>query len=374
MMIRISGLAAVCLAVPAVAFGTQISTTIRAESPSGTVIPTTRVTVDPAAPDVTVTDTTDSDVATVPAGSAFAQLAGATSLSGMVFGFDATAFGPFVARIGAAGSTSTAFWRYKVNGVLAPVGAHDFALSAGDRVTWSLVTDFDAPELDISVSGDAVQVGETVTATVRRVDNMGVATPASGVRVRYGSTSVTADDSGTAVFVATTSGIRTVQASESPASGPVRSEALEVCAYGLDPTVCGLPSRPGAEDTVAPGSQITGPRPGRLARIVRLRGVVSPDRSDIAGVQVAIARRVGTRCRFLAANGRYGRARACSQRRWVRARVSGVNWLYRFKRPVAPGRYIAWSRAIDGVGNRERVTLRGINIVAFTVTRPEVGS
>lgn len=374
MKIRLRGLGAAWLALPAVALAAPITTTVRIESPAATVLPPTSVVVDPAGADVTVNDTTDADTFTTTAGSAFAQLGSATATAGMVLGFQSFAFGPMVERIGSASSTASAFWRFKVNGVAAAVGAADYTLQAGDSVSWSLVTDWEAPELAVAVSSDAVRVGSPFTVTVVRVDNAGATTPAAGATVHYGSATATADVGGTAVFAPSASGVRAVRATESPASGTVRSESLDVCAYAADPTVCGLPAS-GGDDLVAPGTEILTPAAGARTAALRLvRGRVSPDRSDVAAVHVAIARRSGRLCRFMGPLGRFGARRSCANRRWLPARVSGTNWRYALPGPVPATRYRIWSRATDGAGNREHVTLAGINVIGLAVIRSERSS
>lgn len=368
MTLRLTGVAVVCALLPAVAASAPVSSTVRVETPAQTVLAPTTVTLEPTDPSVLVTDTTDGDTTTVPAASAFAQLAHATGDAGLILAFQLSDFGAFVNRIGAGTGSGTAFWRFKVNGVLAPVGAADYTIAAGDRVSWSLVTDFDAPELALTVSEDKLRIGESFTVTVARVDNTGARTPASGARVSYGGTAATANAAGAVTFVATASGTRPVQASETPSTGAVRSERVLVCAFNQDPTICDLPPLPGQGDTVAPGTQILVPGPGRVVRrLVRVRGTVSADRSDIAAVELAIARRVTGGCRFVAANGHLGAVRSCAARRWLPARVSGGNWIRTQTRGLPAGRYRLWSRASDGAGNRERVMIPGINATSFSI-------
>lgn len=361
--------AALVLAAPPLASAAPVTATVRVEGTSDTVLAATPIVVDDTAgATLTVRDTTDADTATVPAGSAMAQLAVATSGSGLPFGFKVFSFGQQVLRIGAAtaSETATPFWRFKLNGKVADVGADQVALRTGDSVTWSLVSDWESHELDLTVAGDKVTLGGTVTATVTSVDNNGVASPAAGASVTYGPQTAIADATGTARFATTAPGVQLVQATR---SGEVRSQTRSVCVSGTDPTICSLPPATVTKtDTVAPGSQITAPISRRDYRaLARIRGTVSPDRSDIAGVEVAIARKVGTRCAFIGPKGYIGRPKACTDRRYLAARTSGTNWVYTPKRPLAKGTYVVWSRATDGAGNVESVAIAGVNVVSFTI-------
>ena len=75
-------------------------------------------------------------------------------------------------------------------------------------------------------------------------------------------------------------------------------------------------------------------------------------------VEVALALRAGRRCRFLAANGRLGRATGCGRRRFLRAR-GGARWLFVRRRRFPAGRYVVYVRAIDASGNVEVTVTRG---------------
>src|SRR5690606_19790974 len=146
----------------------------------------------------------------------------------------------------------------------------------------------------------------------------------------------TTDGAGRATLVAQGEGTRAVTATR---AGDIRSAARPVCSFTSDPAVCNMPADApaaggaatggggGPGDRVAPGSRITAPRIGRRHRTVRvIRGVAGPDRSDIARVDVALARRVGTQCRFRARSGGLTRPRPCSRPLFVRARSTGGYW------------------------------------------------
>jgi hypothetical protein len=149
-----------------------------------------------------------------------------------------------------------------------------------------------------------------------------------------------------------------------------------VCSYAGDPSVCNLPAAPGGSaaatgDTVPPGSRVTFPRLGRRAAAVRgVSGVAGPDRSDVAKVEVSLARRVGTQCRFRTKTGSLTAPRACTARLYLKARSSGGNWTLPLRRPLAPGAWRIWVRATDGAGNVEKVGIARVNSGTFTVGRP----
>jgi hypothetical protein len=123
----------------------------------------------------------------------------------------------------------------------------------------------------------------------------------------------------------------------------------------------------GCPDTYAPSSRIRGHRAGR--RSVGLHGRAS-DRTcrgagSVRAIYVAIARREGRLCRFLSGNGRLGRRVSCSRRAYLRARGT-TSWRLNRRVRLPPGRYIAWSRAVDAAGNVERSS-RTDNFVRFRV-------
>ena len=372
------------LAVPAVAAAAPITTTLRVEGAAANVIPEIPVTLDddPAAT-VTAIDSVDGDTITVAAASATAQIAQATRSFGIPFSFKVFPFGSQLIQVGpdsGDGAAGGPFWRLNVNHVASSVGADGAILHAGDSVTWAFVpataAGFAEPELDLRVSADAVQQGATFRATVTSTDGTGVASPAAGATVTYADQAVVADGTGTATLVATGIGTRAVQATR---PGEVRSQARAVCSFAGDPTVCSLPPLPPVAvtpvatasvlpDTVAPGSAIALPVSGKRYRLVRaLRGTAGPDRSDVAKVEVAVARRVGTLCRFLGGRRSFSAPRSCALQRYWPARANGSAWLFRIGGPLPPGRYRAWSRATDGAGNRESTGVAGVNSISFTV-------
>ena len=377
---RIAGACVVAFGLVAtpLVLAAPIATTIRVEGGAANVLPETPVVVDDAAASTIVAaDTTDADTITVEAASATAQLAAATGAFGLALGFDLFNFGvpsSFVTRIG-TDTMPVSFspsWRLKVNGRASDTGADTTILKAGDVATWAFVSDFGSRELDLVVSTDKVLQGQSFTITVRSLDNAGVAVPAAGAVIAYGDQVATADALGKASLPATGLGVKLVSATR---TGEVRSQGRAVCSYGVDPAVCNLPPAPPttptpstSADTVAPGSEITFPVSAQRYRIVRaLRGSAGPDRSDIATVDVAVARRVGTLCRFMGPRGGFSEPRSCTERRLIPARLSGSQWVLPLAVKLLPGKYRAWSRATDGAGNREERGLAPINSISFTV-------
>lgn len=367
-------LAAACaaglLATPALA----LDTSIRVEGASANLVPESAIPIEGAGT-ATVFDSVGTET-TVGRGTAFWQLVRATSSTGLGLGF--TYFASFdavlVDRIGPDANAGSAGWQYRVNRVAPSVGASSATLAQGDRVLWYYGGADAARELDLAVSSDRVSAGATFTATVTSFDAAGAAAPAAGAVVRYGGTQATADAAGAVTLVAQGTGGQPVTATR---AGDIRSPARAVCSFAGDPTVCNLPPAPtpaggaagaAGADAVAPGSRIAFPRIGRAtARVRAIRGTAGPDRSDIARVEVALARRVGTQCRFRTRSGGLTAPRPCSRQVYVRTRSVGSDWILPLKRPLTPGLWRVWSRAIDGAGNREGIGLARINTGQFRV-------
>ncbi|HWC25095.1 MAG TPA: hypothetical protein VG474_00795 [Solirubrobacteraceae bacterium] len=84
----------------------------------------------------------------------------------------------------------------------------------------------------------------------------------------------------------------------------------------------------------------------------------------VSRVSVAVARKVGARCRFVSARGRLGEARSCSKPVFLRARGTKA-WRLQLPGSFAPGAYRVSVQARDAAGNRERtktatLQLRGV--------------
>jgi hypothetical protein len=259
-----------------------------------------------------------------------------------------------------------------VDHVAPSVGADARPLAQGDSVLWYFGAADGARELDVTPTSDRVPSGTTFTVQVTSYGADGAAAPGTGAVVRYGQASATADAAGSATFVAQGAGTQVVSATR---AGDIRSAARAVCAFGSDPSVCNLPAAAGpsgaaaaSADAVAPGSRVVFPRLGGTARAVRaISGVAGPDRSDVAGVEVALARRVGTQCRFRARSGGLTKPRACTARLYVKARSAGGNWILPVGKGLATGTWRVWTRATDGAGNVESVGIARVNSGTFRV-------
>ena len=66
----------------------------------------------------------------------------------------------------------------------------------------------------------------------------------------------------------------------------------------------------------------------------------------------ALAKRVGTLCSFRRADGTLAPASACSKAIWLPA-TGRAFWHVTLSKPLASGRWRAFSRATDGAGNVE---------------------
>ncbi|MDP8968818.1 MAG: hypothetical protein M3N04_09480 [Actinomycetota bacterium] len=77
-------------------------------------------------------------------------------------------------------------------------------------------------------------------------------------------------------------------------------------------------------------------------------------RGAVRKVSVAVARKVGARCRFASTRGTFGKARACSKPVYLRAKGT-KRWRLELKGTFPAGTYRVSVRATDAAGNRERV-------------------
>jgi hypothetical protein len=125
----------------------------------------------------------------------------------------------------------------------------------------------------------------------------------------------------------------------------------------------------GCAGGVSPRSRfLVRPRSARRRLILRGRSTdvgcgASGGRGRIVAVRLAVARRVGRRCRFLRTHG-FGPAVACRLTGSVPARGRS-RWRLVVHRRLAPGRYVAWASARDAAGNVERSG--GGNVLRFTL-------
>ncbi len=369
-----AALVAACAAgLAAAPAATALDTVIRVEGGAANLIPESAIPIEGSGT-ATVFDTAFTPV-NVSRASAFWQLYRATSSTGLGLGFEFfPAFSAvLVQRIGPDANSGAVGWQYRVGHVAPPVGADQRPLAQDESVLWYYGASDGARELDVAPSSDRVAAGAGFGVAVTSYAADGTAQPGAGATVTYGGATAVADAAGRASFVAQAAGTRAVSATR---AGDIRSAARQVCSFAGDPAVCNLPAAaaPAAGglggDTVAPGSRITHPRiGGRSPRVLAVRGVAGPDRSDVARVEVAVARRVGTQCRFRARSGGLTAPRACSRPLYLTARSSGGNWTLALGKGLAPGLWRAWSRAVNGAGNRESVGIARVNGGQFLVGR-----
>lgn len=414
-------LAPIGAAIAAPSAGSRVTAGARAETLDTTVLPLT--VVDSADRQVEAFDAGSCPAARTAPATAFGNSATAVLTSALdargvpyrvrYFDFGPPGPAPFFERIGDFDSGppaqncayANAFWNFRTRTVRdgtvridsASTSTDGVEMAPGDEVVmvWQVGNE-DPAVLDLVPSADKVPDGQSFTVRVTSYpDGGGAPAPARGATVAYGDRVATTGPDGTVTFLGEGSGTRFVQATQ---AGAIRAAGRPVCAYGSDPTACNLPpakSEPppaptapptsgggggspspatispvAAPDTVAPSSRFVRPvNGGRYVGLRGLRGETTPDRSDVARTGIALARRVGSRCAFLQPSKQYGAPTSCSSPVFLSARGQAF-WFYGFTRSLAPGRYVAFSRGIDGAGNREIRFVPGAGRIAFTVVAP----
>jgi len=101
---------------------------------------------------------------------------------------------------------------------------------------------------------------------------------------------------------------------------------------------------------------------------LRLRGTARAARgcpSRVIRVTVSVARAVGKRCRFLRANGTFGRTTSCRRNLYLPA-VGTTHWHFDFRARLPRGHYKVFARATNAAGIAERRNYR-LNYVALRV-------
>jgi hypothetical protein len=93
-------------------------------------------------------------------------------------------------------------------------------------------------------------------------------------------------------------------------------------------------------------------RRGVIRGIAIDQGCGAAGAGKVKSVDVAISRRVGTRCQHLRRNGKLGRASSCTTHIWLRAKGSKA-WSFRLRHQLPRGKYLVSTRAIDAAGNIE---------------------
>ncbi|MEA2459627.1 MAG: 3,5-cyclic-AMP phosphodiesterase [Thermoleophilaceae bacterium] len=103
----------------------------------------------------------------------------------------------------------------------------------------------------------------------------------------------------------------------------------------------------------APRSKVVLARSRLTSRSIRIRGLArSRGCSVVRRVQVAVAHRVRSGCRYLRAHRRFGAVRPCRRRVWLTARGTAT-WSFRRRLHVPRGRYLIRARAVDAAGGVE---------------------
>jgi hypothetical protein len=365
-------LLATAAAVAAPASASPVTATIRVEGLSGPVIPTTTLQTD--ARPIVSSDFASHELAAPSALTLTEDAADAAGLS-VACTWSTTFNDCQVTGFPTAFTDPNDYWRLVVNGKDSPTGFAGTALHPGDRID-VIATDFTQPEpplVTLAPSSTTVADGTSFTVKVTSLDTSGFGTtgPGAGAVVSYGSLQAVAGADGSVSFMGAGAGFSSLSAT---LPGATSSQVLSICSYGADPTVCSLPApavppTPAAAvvtsaptvssaavasaDRIAPSSRFSAPLAfGKAKNVKRLVGVTAPDRSDIASVSYALAKRVGTLCSFRRANGTFAPASSCSKAIWLSA-TGRAFWHVTFTKPLAPGRWRAFSRATDGAGNVE---------------------
>jgi len=133
-----------------------------------------------------------------------------------------------------------------------------------------------------------------------------------------------------------TGGLTVVREDDSPGAVPSPPVAAPSCA-----------------DRTKPRSRVTAAKLTR--RGVKVSGRASDQACDkpaaVSNVSVAIARKVGKRCRFLSLSGRFSGKRSCRKPIFIAA-TGTERWKFSRKAKLPRGRYLVLARATDGGGNR----------------------
>jgi hypothetical protein len=91
------------------------------------------------------------------------------------------------------------------------------------------------------------------------------------------------------------------------------------------------------------------------------RGCGTGGTGKVAKVNVSVARKSGSRCRFLARSHRLGRATSCSKAHWLSA-AGTSSWSFRLPKHLTKGRYQVAVRAVDSSGNVAAASRRTLKL------------
>lgn len=178
------------------------------------------------------------------------------------------------------------------------------------------------------------------------------------------------DNKSAAAYVARQTGGTCLSASSSGGSGGTGSSGTPVSATTFGGSTSGSGTGGKAcRDRIAPTSHFRGHAAVHSRRVTLHgrstdRGCGKHKRGKVVRVEVAIGRRVSAKsCRYLKPDGSFGPAVDCLRPKYLTARGTG-SWRITTGR-LPRGRYIAWARGIDSVGNREHKAHR--HLTRFSV-------
>jgi hypothetical protein len=383
---RSLGLTAVLLALACALFAApalaNISVTVRVEGQNATLLPPTRVSLDPSTP-VQLAD------ATCAGNSAAAALDAATggnwdrkkltqTILGETHSFSASDYwAEWVgtpAKPYAYGQTGICSDLMVDGGTL--LMAYDVSAASPPYITYFPIVLTGVPA--------SAQRGAAFTVTVVRYDDQGNPSPLAGATVAGGGTSATTDAAGQATIALASTGAASLQAT---APNAVRSATASVCVHDGNDGLCGTTAPPPATPCATNGHDGLCGTVDRTAALGQIKGILEQERfaagkgprtlTGIANADPSGLRRVDLRLtrndhgRCSTFDG--GRAQLVRMRRcgalhgtWFSAGTSSP-WSYLLPERLPPGRYVLDVRTTDGAGNVDSTLQRTRNRIVFYV-------
>jgi hypothetical protein len=284
------------------------------------------------------------------------------------------------------------YWSFWVNDHYdEEAGACDVQLESGDRVLFFPLCDEACPAgpsptpLEIEVPTSA-EVGEPITAIVRRYEASGESSPAAGAKIEWASASAITDAQGDATLSFPSTGTYTLHVSGSSAGPPtVRTEA-SVCVHNGNDGSCGTPTPlvapPSggvlASKTAAPPvpyegpyalvASVSDPLDGHTysrAHAPRLLAGMILAHSAVTSVRLELRREYHGRCyAYDGTSGRFVRARCGTGSPFAVSRDADFSYL--LPERLRPGRYVLDVHASDAAGNATTLA-RGTSRIVFYV-------
>jgi hypothetical protein len=383
MKILFRGLAAAAcatavLAQPALA----ADVTIRAESASGTLVPTARVSLPGPAVDKTAQGGTTCDRAS--GGSALEAATGGD------WGGRSDSFGQRVERIRnethlLGGEYAGRYWRVYLNGRPSDLGLCGITPQQGDDIVLfpvcagattacfdDGVLNLDAPATVRPGEPFAVGVHQSVTTFDQNFNASTASGPSDGATVSAAGRSATTNGDGRAQLSLDQRGPVQIVATK----GNLVREAVTVCVTdGADgacgSTVPGTAAAALAPDRIAPRASFSGLREGRVfargAGPRVLRGKVD-EGGGVFAVKLKLTRTDGARCStWSKSRERFVRRPCGAAKGWWFSIGDRADWEYQLAERLPRGRYVLDVNAIDKAYNRDDQRRRGGNRVVFRV-------